>query len=204
METRHRVLDFTPLRRECTPTFMCLPREEEQRLASTPLTLDRLQSALHFANLLRCAKQEHEMMRAGAYFRASLAEFVSVQEIARVEASNWKKFELLDTTLPLPHMLKLLRNMQIHVRTVSLKDRRMWLHLRLAVGARPVETSKWCVDDLTPEQLLELRAFKINKPQYNQEQATQLVTWFQDAQELFGVPDLVWYAVNDAARRLST
>lgn len=195
-------LRFDPLVADTTATFFSLDDDDRAKLATMPGTLERLEGALHFAYGLSTPEGHHRERLAGSFFRAALAEYVSLDEIARIERPT-PRFSILATDLPLPHILKALRNLQIHLRTTPLRADRMWLHLRLVKGEQPVEVARWCVADLTADHLMELDAFTGANPKYTREQAGKLVAWFHAAQSLFGFPDLVWRAVRDALDRLS-
>lgn len=191
---------------ESTPTFLSLPSEWETVLGRhLPETLARLDGALHLAFLMsQEANAPGGRARAATFFRSALVEFVSVADMAHAESAGrpeLQKFYVTGTSHPAPHALWLLRNVQVHLASSRLADSTRSLWLRHVPDAQPVDVDVWLVQDLAVAQLRELRAVN-EQHQYTEDQLAELVTWFNTAQALFGVHDVVYRGVEEVARRL--
>lgn len=199
-------LQFTPLPdNEWTPTFMSLPLELEDRMKHAPLTLERLNGCLYLAFLATSvdANSKYSAVRAGACFRGALAEYASVYDMAKLEFSNQeRRINLQETENPLPHILKLLRHLQVHFVSTPVKDKTVSLWLKKMPDAKPVDCIVWYIEDLTPNQFLGLRAFKAKSPFYSPEQAELMIEWLKAAQAKFGIADVIWRGVVEIAERL--
>lgn len=189
-------LDFTTLTPEWTWTFMSLTEGRAAQIAHAPECLERLNGVLSMAYLLGGEKPGSKMV--GTYFRGALCEFASIDDAAASELGV--RLPLLQTTFPLPHILKLLRNVQLHLTPVVLGSTPMLLELRLE-PVTPVEVQRWYVSDLSAERLVKLDAFKGRKARYTADQAKEMVAWFVHAQSHLGLPDLMRRAVEDVIDR---
>jgi hypothetical protein len=193
---------------EFTPTFMCLPQELEEAMRIFPETAERMEGALMFCGQMRgCSPEKisHAATRAGRYFRAALAEYASIEEsFNRERPAGTPKFELHDTENPLPHIFKQLRHLQIHLVTNEMAGRKISLVLKNVPGAEPVEFTIWMIKDLSEAQLNSLDAFKIkkNKQHYTATQAAEIVNWINTRQTDFGIHDLIYRGVVEAAERI--
>ncbi len=193
-------LDFAPLNPSSYAAFFSLGDEWKSALSAFPETLSRIEGALHFAHRLRIAGEGGPEERfAGSYLRASLAEYVAIEEMAKVEFGN--DFSLLNTRCPLPHILKILRNYQMHIGTTKVSEENMEVLYRGAT----FELGKWVVMDIESGHLLDLRAFKERgrKPaMYSEKTAEKMVDWLNESQGTFGFPDLIYRAAMDVCNRL--
>lgn len=197
-----RDIQFDPLVVESTPAWYSFRERERTELSrQLPDTLERLEGALHFAFELTNVA-ERDLARARLFFRAALAEYSSIEDISKRERPSLR-FELRATGWPLPHILKVLRNLHVHLKSVEFRHSHQSLEFRGTRNTDPVDVVKWCVSDLSADDLLKVRAFQGSRPEYTKDQAEQLVAWFDDAQEHFGIPDLLWRAVHDARNRLT-
>lgn len=193
-------LDFSPLNPSHYAVFFSLGDECKSDLSAFPETLSRIQGALHFAHMLRIAGEEGPEERlAGSYLRASLAEYVAIDEMAKSEFCNG--FSLLKTRCPLPHILKILRNYQMHIGTTKVTEENMELLYR----GETVEIGKWIVTDVESGHLLSLHAFKENRGRsamYSEQTAEKMVEWLNESQRTFGFPNLIYTAVMDVCNQL--
>lgn len=170
---------------------MSLPESRKSKIAYAPKTLERINGALHMAYLL--SREYSGSENANIYFRSALCEFSSINDIAKSEIDSEQP--LLNTSHPLPHILKLLRNTQVHVSSFALDNPTMSLVLGIA-GSTPVTCSKWIIADISEEDLLRLDAFTKNRPHYTKEDATRMIEWLNHAQSQFGIPDLIRRAIE--------
>ncbi|MDB5978364.1 MAG: hypothetical protein JWR07_5124 [Nevskia sp.] len=195
-----RTLDFKPHIATWTPTFECLAEPIERLLRQfLPATLERLNGTLTFAHKLSLAQpSEHEAARL--YFRASLAEYVSIEDVATQEGDRqFSKFSVRGNQWPLPHIFRLLRHLNVHVQSNTLSDRQVALQLKNLPNAQPVNCSLWYVEGLTASHLLQLDGFNKGKiPEYRPVDAEKMVEWLEAAQHPYGITDLIWRAVVEA------
>jgi hypothetical protein len=185
---------------------MCLPQDLEEAMKKFPETEERFAGALMFCGHLRGCdpeKSPRAATRAGAYFRASLAEYASIEEtFNRERPANTPEFKLHDTRNPLPHVLKQLRHLQIHLVTTGMSDFKTSLLLKNVPGAEPVEVTIWAISDLTDAQFNELDAFKKYK-HYTPAQATEMADWISTRQSTFGIADIIHRGLVEAAERIT-
>lgn len=184
-------LDFRLLPEfEFTALFMSLPQDLEAALLRFPETSERVEGALMFClKLTYCnPKQDSRAAaKAGAYFRAALAEYASIEEtFNRERPSDTPKFSLHSTQNPLPHILEQLRHLQVHLATNEMSDRQVSLWLKHVPGSQPVDFRIWTISNLTDSQLNSLRAFQRAK-HYTATQATEMVNWINVRQSEFGI-----------------
>lgn len=188
---------------------MCLEKEIKNAIDKFPNTSERIESTLMFcAHLLNCNPKDGQRasMNAGAYFRAALAEYASIEEILNQELPSGKpRFRLLETDNPLPHILKQLRNLQFHLVASKISDSMIALWLKLVPSSEPVDVSIWTISDLTERQFKRLQAFsRSRKGYYNQNQAVEMVQWVNTNQMKFGIHAVIYRGVREAAQRIVT
>ncbi len=190
---------------EFTATFMCLPQDLEEAMKKFPETEERFAGALMFCGHLGGCdpeKSPRAAMRAGAYFRAALAEYASIEDtFNRERPANTPEFKLHDTRNPLPHILKQLRHLQIHLVTTGMSDFKTSLWLKNVPGAEPVEVALWAIKDITAAQFNRLKAFK--KGHYTAAQATEMADWISTRQTTFGIHDIIHRGLVEAAERIT-
>lgn len=193
-------LEFSPINPSHYAVFFSLEDNCRAALSAFPETLSRIEGALHFAHRLRIAGEEGPEERlAGSYLRASLAEYVAIDEMAKAEFDN--DFSLLKTRCPLPHILKILRNYQMHIGTTKVSEENMELLYR----GETFELGKWVVTDVESGHLLSLHAFTDNRGRpamYSEQTAEKMVEWLNESQRTFGFPHLIHTAVMDVCNQL--
>lgn len=183
---------------EFTPTFMSLPSELEDSMQRFPRTLKRMKAVLTNC----CGIKISQPQQAENAFRAALTEFAAIEDLLNRELPEGNlKFRLLDTDNPLPHILKQLRNLQVHLEGSSIAGHQISLWLKNVPGAEPIDMLVPTIADLTDTQLLELDAFQ--KGYYSQAQASEMVAWINTRQLLFGIDDVIYRGVVEAAERIT-
>jgi hypothetical protein len=181
---------------EFTPTFMVLPQELEKALQKLPRTLERMDATLWACHELGGGRSKSE-----SAFRTALSEYASIEDILNRELSPGQPvFRLSDTENPLPHIMKQLRNLQVHLIASKMSDHTISLWLKNVPGAEPVDITCWIIGDITDAQLLDLDAFQ--KGYYTKSQATEMVNWINERQTLFGIGDIIYRGVVEAAERI--
>ena len=145
-----------------------------------PRTLERIESAIMFAK--QCSK-ESEPWRAAAYLRAALAEYCSIEEIQKLDQVGAKHFRVGDSKNPLIHLLKLLRHLNIHVKSnVAAKH-----SINVSLGDQIFDMDVYVISDINVMELTKLR----NGIFYTQADLERCVDWFNQHQSLWGAGDLI-------------
>jgi hypothetical protein len=167
-----------------------------------PQTTERALCATHFSGLMcsevRSAQYDHLTLRQG-YMRASLAEFVGMEESLQRDLSRLgieaNPLKANTGTRPLLHIIRELRNFELHLHSSPLtKQSRqaLWLPLGDSDEERSIEYQGWIIDDLTESQFRQLR----NARHYQDDDIRRLVAWFNAAQREWGVHDLILRAIE--------
>jgi len=189
---------------EFTYPFAALyPRELEEELRKLPRTHDRIQAAL-----IACAEMDNSKpgsdrarFKAESAFRSALTEYVAIEDTLNRELPAGKpRFKLHGTQNPLPHVLELLRHLQIHGMANELSDITVSLWLKNVPGAEPVDVPAWIISDLADAQLLKLNAFA--EGFYTPAQAAEMVNWVKTRQTKFGIGDIIHRGILETAERI--
>jgi hypothetical protein len=192
--------------------FFCINEDIVKAMEPLEHALARAQNAVRFAwfseggaERMRCSELEAERLRAG-FFRAALAEFVSIEDILKVDfmaLGNTKQaLKLNETPNPILHIFRELRNHEIHLKHSSFfrEERDMlWGNIEHPADARLVRISIWILDDFTVESFLQLNNVKRN---YIYEECCKLVGWLNESQAVWGIQQLFLIAVEDYCREL--
>lgn len=169
---------------------MSLPKEIEQALQTLPSTTIRLTAALHFS-LGIAHKMDDESAayrRREAYMRAALAEFVSVEDVLEWEHPN-DPYRIWLSSNPLLHIMRELRNLNIHLPTSQLSTRT--ISVRWGDNGDPFDMPIYVIEDLTADKFSQLK----NARFYTPEQITQLIDWFNAFHAEWGIMDAIHQAV---------
>lgn len=166
---------------------MRLPAEDEKRIAALPATAARLDMALTLGRQIGTSgKPNSDDIRKGeGYMRASLAELVSVEDTLAWERPH-KIFKLYESENPLLHVLRELRNMNVHLQPSSFKPKTISVQLR-AEGSEPIDVEIFTVQDFTAERFKKLR----NAARYSTQQINDLVNWFNAFHGRWGITDAI-------------
>ena len=159
--------------------FFQLDDEVVRDIARLGRVSARAKNAVRFAywsgasgEMLRCTEGEAQQLREGC-FRAALTEFVSIEEVQKLDYVEIgivrEPMKLNDTPSPLLHIFRELRNLEVHLRQSGLrkvpKDV-LWGHINQPTEATPITISVWVLDGLTSQSFLALR----NARYYRQDQ----------------------------------
>lgn len=161
-----------------------------------PETLARAQMSLRFPvygldiAAVRHLTEPDALAVLEGFLRAALAEFVSMEETLKSELKLNSARRLYDYPNPLLHIMRELRNIEIHQRTGKLAQRS-----RDAVFSNTndqITINIYTIDPITPQQFRNTK----NAQYYDDSDIDALVAWFNNAQEQWGVAYLLVKAVN--------
>lgn len=190
-----RNLDFTTLpgesEFESRSIFMDFPKELESRLSPLPEVLNRLKSAVMFAET---SAKNSEPWRAAAHLRASLAEFCSSEEMQKLDKPGARHLRLADVEDPLIHLLELMRHLNIHVKSAETDS----IAINVSWGDQEFEMTAYTISNLGYQDLASLR----NGKDYLPADLQRMVAWFEKAQRHWGAGHVVRVGTEALANRL--
>lgn len=155
--------------------FASIDKTLQARLTSLPSVLERAQSSVMFAE--QAKHGEHWV--AAAYLRASLADFVSMEEIQTLDATAHTPLRIRHSSNPLVHLLALMRHLNIHVKSVATSQHTV----SASVWDQPFEMDLSVISNLALPDLQGLR----NAKYYSTADLNNVVAWFAAAQLHWGV-----------------
>lgn len=199
METRMHVIDFTDVPDfTYTKAWMSLDDDVIRAMAKVPQTLERARCALHFCYRISNNDGGEAMIRQG-YMRASLAEFVGMEETLSRELRQLgitaRSIKANSGRQPLLHIIRELRNFEIHLHSSPLSPLKrsvLWGNYQRPEEAHALDLQLWVIDDLTKIQFLQLA----NARHYRPADISQMIAWFNAAQKEWGVHDLIFRAIE--------
>jgi hypothetical protein len=122
-----------------------------------------------------------------AHLRAALAEFVSIEDVLNLKYPSHKnEFSIVKSSNPLFHIMKLLRDYNIHLGVTTLAEP----EISVAMETTPDEVhdiKTLIVDNLEVNSLKTLR----NAKHYSDSDLIEMVDCFNKQQLRFGVADLI-------------
>jgi len=187
-----RVLDFALLPPEsqfASRTLLIgLSPSLEARLASLPQVLERVRSAVMFAEL---SGKQSEAWRAAAFIRAALAEFSSIEEMQELDGPSAPHFKIKDQPNPLLHILELMRHLNVHVRPVKARHE----SVPVSICEHTFELDIYIVSDLHASELLGLRSGR----HYASADIQEAVAWFGQAQAHWGAGYVIRAGIESLA-----
>jgi hypothetical protein len=182
--------------------FLRLDKDVEDGLRIFPEVRDRLLNALYFCG---CIESDTENRLRSGYLRAALAELVSVEDtLYRLQRRNELPGgvrRLNHSSNPLLHIVRELRNLEIHLRSSTLDSEKrelLWGHVDRPEDATPVSWTIWWLDDLDLQAFEALYNFK----RYDRAAFAKALAWFDEAQRQWGISELVLRAIKEYAREL--
>jgi hypothetical protein len=182
--------------------FLRLDKDVEDGLRIFPEVRDRLLNTLYFYG---CIESDTENRLRGGYLRAALAELVSVEDtLYRLQRRNELRGEvrrLNHSSNSLLHIVRELRNLEIHLRSSTLDSEKrelLWGHVEKPEDATPVSWTIWWLDDLDLQAFEELNNFK----RYDRAAFAKALASFDQAQRQWGISELVLRAIKEYAREL--
>lgn len=122
-----------------------------------------------------------------AHLRAALAEFVSIEDFLNLKFPSHKdKFSIVKSSNPLFHIMKLLRDYNIHLGVTTLSES----EISVALEVKPNDAhniNTLIVDNLDVSSLKSLR----NAKHYSDTDLIKMVNFFNKQQLRFGVENLI-------------
>ncbi|MHB1084851.1 MAG: hypothetical protein ACYCZA_08420 [Thiobacillus sp.] len=189
--------------------FMRLDDDVAAGVASLTRLSERASNAIRFAYWaggtsedLRCPEPEVQHLREGC-FRAALTEFASMEDVQVLDYKDCgiarTPLKLNETSNPLLHLFRELRNLEVHLRHSELRSvqkNALWGH-----KDRPDEATKgiqeiWILDGVTPQSFGMLR----NAKHYTSNQIDQMISWLNATQEQWGIQEVFLLAVEEYCR----
>jgi hypothetical protein len=187
-----------------TTAWIRLEDEVVNAMAKFPRTLERARCAVHFCHGISYDPDTEVFLRQG-YMRASLAEFVGMEDALKQELPligiSALPIKANSSRKPLLHIIRELRNFEIHLHSSPLSPQNksvLWGHYERPHKARPLDIQIWIIDDLTVDQFNKLN----NAKDYNKDDVLQLIGWFNAAQKEWGVHDLILRAIGTFCREI--
>ena len=175
-----------------------LDPELQERLSPFSETLDRANGAFWFTHKINW--KDTDTKRRESYLRAGLAEYVSMEDTLPrdLEKNRISKpaVKIRDFQDPELHIIRELRNIEIHLRTSTLSSD----ELPAVAGDIRFNNRIWLIDDLQFDQVVsDLK----NAKYYSEKDLRMLIEWFNDAQKRMGVEELIRRAVTTFARHIA-
>jgi len=172
-----------------------LPPKVPPNLRTTPELRSSLVSAIYMISQIELAQGSvHlrvESVRA-AYFRAALAEIVRVEDFSKIYG---RSFALKQTRDPLLHVIKLLRNYEVHIGAFAISPG----SVQVRWGDMEGTYESFIVSNLSAPELRKLDS----AAGYSDAQLEELLALFNEHQRKFGVVQLLYSTVLHVAHLLS-
>lgn len=173
--------------------------ENNNLLSAFPETLERAKMSLYFAQqigLTKASLPENHIKIFEGYFRASLCEFVSMEDALKRESKN--NSTLFSTKHPLLILLKLLRNLEIHLKTrkLSTQPRQyLWEYTQ-----QIIDVDVFIVNEIELSDLKKLDGYEKFKNEENN--LIQTLNWFNNAVKQWGIIEMIIIGVNEYASEI--
>lgn len=197
--------------------FIGLEKDAATGIARFKRLSERANNAIRFSawsqssfKTLGCPESEVKQLQEGC-FRAALVEFGSMEEIQILDYKEngitKDKLRLNDTTNPLLHIFRGLRNQEVHLQNSTISETQiqaMWGHIDNPDEATPITISKWFFEGITPESFNEITpASRRKNYYYSPDQIKQMVDWLNTNQETWGIHEIFCLAVEEYCRVLN-
>ena len=173
--------------------YLVVPKPSEY-LRDYGEVYDRFCSAIYFAASI--GKENNLYMisakaQAEGYLRASVADFISIEDLLRAMYPNYTvEYSLLKSTNPLFHFIKQLRNYNIHLSTTSISSRNISISFASDKSGNAHKIDAYYIDNLDINEFLKLDCF-VKHHNYTEDQFSKIIDLFRVEQSKFGVGDLL-------------
>lgn len=188
-----------------------LDEEVATSLQALPCASARIQNSIKFLQfsaggeqLLQAPAEDMPRLREG-FLRAALTELVSVEDVLPLDlatgSSARRTLRMNDSPLPLLHLVRELRNHELHLYNNPLSTfstELLWGHVDRPSEARPLTVTEFVLEGITPASFAALR----NARSYTQAEIEAMVGWFDKTQRTWGVQEVLLRAANDYAAEL--
>ncbi|MBB1387543.1 hypothetical protein H5119_18740 [Pseudoalteromonas sp. SG45-5] len=182
--------------------YLIIPEPDERTQLDTDI-YTRFCSAIYLASHIGTDESNHIISNKNiktTYLRAALAEFITIEELLKVNYPNNADIEccsLIKNENPVFHFLKILRNYNIHLSNSSLGV----TNYRAYSPRKPemiFELNSPIIDNLHVEEFKKLKVFKNNKSRlYSEQDILKMISYFEKEQSSFGVCDLIIRSIID-------
>jgi len=209
--TRKTKLDFERLPNlESAPLFISLEPQLEAAIKTLPETSYRADAALHFCWFVSQDKEqlhaeEHRATRLReAFFRACLTEYRAMDEVLTRDltaiGNNSPPLKIHEVPNPLLHIMKELRNLEIHLTSSTLSPATIHVVAKWENRTIQHESTIWVTEPLTERNFKNLD----NARYYDDVDIKAMVQWFNNAQQEWGVHNLAYHAINTYCKEIVT
>ena len=166
-------------------------RAPPDSLKRIPFLYDRAASSLHMLFIMGSyTKREGYTpeIHVAACIRAALVEFIGIEESLK---NGGVKFQIRNTSSPLLHFMRLLRNYQVHIGQHQVQKR----SVEVTFAGDEVSMPVAIIDNLNADQFMDLDAIKKYK-NYTHEEVEKMISLFEEQQCRLGVYELLRRGVN--------
>lgn len=179
--------------------YLLLPKPEEQ-YKKLPEVYDRVCSIIHFASKIGEKSDRSAISTKAlseAMIRAALCEFVALEDYIVTYNPSYKGvwFNHKTNNDPIFHMLKLLRNFNVHIDTSTLVKERM--RVRTLFDDKEYEIEKEFISNITLESLV-----KVKDSKFYLSSLSQMIAVFEEQQRRWGIGSLIIKCTLDNLRNL--
>lgn len=175
--------------------FLSLGDEIKTALAKLPETLARANGACHHCHKVR---SDGPIEAKESALRSALAELVSMEESLGRDLNNAgigaAPVKITESQNPLLHIVRELRNLEIHLQTSRLKS----VEKEVTYVGDNYQIDIWVAGDITESGFMKLR----NAKRYKREDVVKMVDWFNWAQKEWGINQLIYRAVVEYCRMI--
>ena len=163
---------------------------------------NRIVSVIYLAAKIGCESDKHGVSKialSAAFIRSSLCEFISLEEYISQTYSNLNEeiYKISKFKDPIFHMLKLLRNYNIHVESSFLAEKSM--QVRTLIKDSPEYEIR--VNYISNLNLSSIKSLKSGK-YYTDDQILKMIECFENEQHEFGISTLIIKAALEYIERL--
>jgi hypothetical protein len=180
-------------------------------LKTLPCVCARIENSIKFTwfsdssdATLHVSPEAAPRLREG-FLRAALAELVSVEEVLPLDLANGphagRRLRMNDLPLPHVHLVRELRNHELHLHHNSLSgftSELLWGHIDRLQEATPITVSRWILEGVTAASFSRLNNAKF----YSAREIALIIDWFNETQRQWGVHEVLLRAANDYASAL--
>ena len=134
-------------------------------------------------------------IHAASHIRLSLVEFVAIEEV--MQSSGYSNFKITNSTSPLLHFMRLLRNYNVHIGSPVINKSVIDVEVFEQKWEMPVAI----IDNLSVNQFMSLRAIAHQKL-YTQEELEKMISLFNEQQARLGVYEILKCGVERLIREV--
>lgn len=200
--TKKIQLDFHLLPNlKSAPLFISLEPQLESAIMTLPETFSRADAALRFCWFV---SQDEKQLHADepratrireAFLRACLMEYRAMDEVLARDltaiGNKLTPLKIHQHPNPLLHMMKELRNLEIHLTSSALRPATIRVCAKWLDKTFENDSTIWVIEPLTEAKFKQLN----NAKYYDDTDIIAMIQWFNDAQHEWGVHHLAYLAI---------